>query len=71
MSALESTFEFSSRFFGSGESGFKVPGKSKGFQHATDTGWYGCGVYFSEWPAYAMDYIKGANKLLLCQVAVR
>lgn len=49
------------------ETGFKVPGE-KGFKHATDTGWYGKGVYFSEFPDYCMGYIKGADKLLLCQV---
>ncbi|XP_069111870.1 uncharacterized protein [Argopecten irradians] len=49
------------------ETGFKVPGDT-GFQHKTDTGWYGKGVYFSEFPAYSMSYIQGATKLLLCQV---
>lgn len=49
------------------ETGFRVPGE-KGFKHATDTGWYGKGVYFSEFPDYCMGYIKGADKLLLCQV---
>ena len=39
-----------------------------GFKHTTDTGWYGKGVYFSEYPEYSMDYIQGAEKLLLCQV---
>ncbi|CAF4475759.1 unnamed protein product, partial [Rotaria sp. Silwood2] len=49
------------------ETGFKVPGQ-KGFQHATDTGYYGRGTYFSEYPGYSMGYIKGSTKLLLCQV---
>lgn len=49
------------------ETGFKVPGES-GFHHNTDTGWYGSGVYFSEYPAYSIGYIHGASKLLLCQV---
>ncbi|XP_062589325.1 uncharacterized protein LOC134250975 [Saccostrea cucullata] len=49
------------------ETGFRVPG-DKGFQHRTDTGWYGKGVYFSEYPDYSMGYIQGAEKLLLCQV---
>ncbi|XP_060085829.1 uncharacterized protein LOC132565212 [Ylistrum balloti] len=49
------------------ETGFKVPGDS-GFKHKTDTGWYGKGVYFSEFPAYSMGYIQGSTKLLLCQV---
>ncbi|KAI8516100.1 hypothetical protein Bbelb_069130 [Branchiostoma belcheri] len=39
-----------------------------GFKHATDTGWYGKGVYFSEYPSYSMPYIKGGNRILLCQV---
>ncbi|XP_050418622.2 uncharacterized protein LOC126831981 [Patella vulgata] len=49
------------------EKGFKSPGES-GFKMRTDTGWYGAGVYFSEYPAYSMGYIQGATKLLLCQV---
>ncbi|XP_070211703.1 uncharacterized protein [Littorina saxatilis] len=49
------------------EKGFKVPGES-GFHHKTDTGWYGAGVYFSEYPSYSMSYISGSTKLLLCQV---
>jgi hypothetical protein len=32
------------------------------------SGYYGRGVYFSEYPSYSMTYIKGASKLLLCQV---
>ncbi|CAF0808309.1 unnamed protein product [Adineta ricciae] len=49
------------------ETGFKVPGQ-KGFKHATDTGYYGRGTYFSEYPGYSMGYIKGSTKLMLCQV---
>uniref|UniRef100_A0A8B8BMY6 Poly [ADP-ribose] polymerase n=1 Tax=Crassostrea virginica TaxID=6565 RepID=A0A8B8BMY6_CRAVI len=49
------------------DTGFRVPGRA-GFKHATDTGWYGKGVYFSEYPEYSMHYIRGAEKLLLCQV---
>lgn len=48
------------------EAGFKVPGA--GHKHRTDTGWYGKGVYFSEYPTYSMGYIQGATKLLLSQV---
>src|SRR4051812_34065380 len=33
---------------------FKEPGKDKSFSHATDSGWYGRGIYFSEWPVYAV-----------------
>ena len=39
-----------------------------GHKHRTDTGWYGKGVYFSEYPSYSMGYIQGATKLLLSQV---
>lgn len=49
------------------ENGFKVPGE-KGFKHKTDTGYFGAGVYFSEYPSYSMGYISGATKLLLSQV---
>ncbi|XP_052800708.1 uncharacterized protein LOC128231656 [Mya arenaria] len=47
--------------------GFKIPGDS-GHKHRTDTGWYGKGVYFSEYPSYSMGYIAGSQKMLLCQV---
>lgn len=50
------------------ENGFRVPGKSSDFKHSTDAGWYGRGVYFSEFPDYAMEYISKGNKILLCQV---
>eukprot|EP01029_Cantina_marsupialis_P011477 TRINITY_DN2559_c0_g1_i2.p1 TRINITY_DN2559_c0_g1~~TRINITY_DN2559_c0_g1_i2.p1 ORF type:complete len:569 (+),score=173.00 TRINITY_DN2559_c0_g1_i2:83-1789(+) len=49
------------------ETGFRVPGQN-GHTHATDTGWYGKGVYFSEFPDYCMGYIKGGTKLLLSKV---
>ncbi|CAF1404341.1 unnamed protein product [Adineta steineri] len=49
------------------ENGFKVPGQA-GFKHATDDGYWGRGTYFSEYPNYSMGYIKGATKLLLCQI---
>ncbi|XP_052247790.1 uncharacterized protein LOC127855914 [Dreissena polymorpha] len=49
------------------ETGFKIPGHN-GHAHRTDTGWYGKGVYFSEYPAYSMGYIQGSTQLLLCQV---
>jgi hypothetical protein len=32
---------------------FVVPG-THGVKHATDTGWYGKGIYFSEYPSYSM-----------------
>ncbi|XP_015780188.1 PREDICTED: uncharacterized protein LOC107358070 [Acropora digitifera] len=47
--------------------GFRVPGEAN-FVHATDTGNYGRGVYFSEYPSYSMAFIRGASRLLLCQV---
>ncbi|XP_076460800.1 uncharacterized protein LOC143293605 [Babylonia areolata] len=49
------------------ETGFRMPGQS-GFKEKTDAGWYGAGIYFSEYPSYSMDYIDGATRLLLCQV---
>lgn len=52
------------------EHGFKVPGGTEGFTHSTDAGWYGRGVYFSEFPSYAMEYITSGTKLLLCQVVL-
>lgn len=52
------------------EHGFKVPGSAGGFTHSTDAGWYGRGVYFSEFPSYAMEYITSGTKLLLCQVVL-
>jgi len=49
------------------KTGFRVPGEAN-FEHATDTGFYGRGVYFSEYPSYSVSYIRGASRLLLCQV---
>ncbi|CAG5130807.1 unnamed protein product, partial [Candidula unifasciata] len=49
------------------EQGFKTPGDS-GFQQKTDAGFFGAGVYFSEYPSYSMSYIQGGSKLMLCQV---
>ncbi|XP_046570910.1 protein mono-ADP-ribosyltransferase PARP14-like [Haliotis rubra] len=49
------------------EGGFKKPG-DPGFVAKTDTGYYGSGVYFSEYPEYSMGYIAGAQKILLSQV---
>eukprot|EP00026_Physarum_polycephalum_P002052 Phypoly_transcript_02056.p1 GENE.Phypoly_transcript_02056~~Phypoly_transcript_02056.p1 ORF type:complete len:782 (-),score=205.77 Phypoly_transcript_02056:108-2453(-) len=45
---------------------FCVPGK--GVAHATDSGWYGKGIYFSEYPDYSMGYIKDCTRLLLSKV---
>jgi len=33
-----------------------------------DKGWYGRGIYFSSYPGVAAQYMRGANKLLLCQL---
>ncbi|XP_005100639.1 uncharacterized protein LOC101862421 [Aplysia californica] len=49
------------------ENGFRAPGEQK-FKQRTDNGWYGAGVYFSEYPSYSMGYVHGASKLMLCQV---
>lgn len=49
------------------ENNFKVPGQ-QGFQHRTDTGYYGRGVYFSEYPKYSMSYIQGTQQLLMSQI---
>ncbi|BFZ18603.1 hypothetical protein BsWGS_21642 [Bradybaena similaris] len=49
------------------EQGFKTPGDAT-FKHKTDAGFYGAGVYFSEYPSYSMSYIHGCSKLMLCQV---
>ncbi|OPL33588.1 hypothetical protein AM593_08322, partial [Mytilus galloprovincialis] len=49
------------------ENNFKVPGQ-QGFAHRHNNGYYGRGVYFSEFPGYSMGYISGATQLLLSQV---
>ncbi|GAM17278.1 hypothetical protein SAMD00019534_004530 [Acytostelium subglobosum LB1] len=46
---------------------FSVPG-SNGVKHATDSGWYGKGIYFSEFPEYSIGYISDCSKILLCKV---
>eukprot|EP01133_Synstelium_polycarpum_P007375 gene7375-8594_t len=46
---------------------FSVPGNN-GVGHATDSGWYGKGIYFSEYPEYSIGYISDCSKLLLCKV---
>jgi aprataxin and PNK-like factor len=45
-----------------------ISASSSGFVEKTDEGWYGAGIYFSEYPSYFMDYVQGADRLLLCQV---
>ncbi|PAA65313.1 hypothetical protein BOX15_Mlig020716g1, partial [Macrostomum lignano] len=50
--------------------GFHNPNNySAEYRQANDSGWYGRGVYFSEYPACAMDYVKGRSRLLLCLVS--
>ncbi|KAM9967611.1 hypothetical protein ACTFIW_001695 [Dictyostelium discoideum] len=47
---------------------FSVPGGGSGVKHATDSGWYGKGIYFSEFTDYSIGYIKDCTKILLCKV---
>jgi len=35
---------------------------------STDSGYYGAGIYFSEFPSLSMAYVRGCSKFLLCQV---
>eukprot|EP01043_Picozoa_sp_COSAG02_P027469 COSAG02_NODE_1623_length_11604_cov_27.111951_6_plen_1427_part_00 len=35
---------------------------------ATDAGWYGAGIYFSEQTAYSQVYDKAGGRLILCQL---
>jgi hypothetical protein len=35
---------------------------------ATDPGWYGAGIYFSEQTAYSQAYDKAGGRLILCQL---
>ncbi|KYQ89930.1 PARP domain-containing protein [Tieghemostelium lacteum] len=34
----------------------------------TDAGWYGKGIYFSEYPEYSIGYISDCSKIMLCKV---
>ncbi len=47
------------------ESGLKVPDGRK-LKHATDSGWYGKGIYVSKDITYAKAYSKAAKQLFLC-----
>ncbi|KJE97783.1 hypothetical protein CAOG_07882 [Capsaspora owczarzaki ATCC 30864] len=49
------------------EQGFRMPGDPD-FVATTDDGFFARGAYFSEYPGYAMGYIEGHTKLLVCQV---
>jgi len=33
-------------------------------------GYYGKGIYFSEYPGYSMGYVRGGNKILLCLILI-
>jgi len=47
--------------------GLLVPGQGNEVKHATDTGYYGKGIYLSPDPAYSVAYCKGqTGKLLVC-----
>ncbi|XP_067675258.1 uncharacterized protein [Haliotis asinina] len=47
--------------------GFRQPDHPY-FDETTDVGWYGNGIYFSEYPRFAMNYMQRTSKLLMCQV---
>jgi len=49
-------------------SGLLVPGAGNKIGHATDTGWYGKGIYLSPNPALSLGYCRGGGKLLVCAV---
>lgn len=46
------------------ENGFKLEKVGS----ATDPGWYGHGIYFSEKTAYSQNYDRAGGRLLLCQL---
>jgi len=50
------------------ERGLLVPGKGKGkdVTHATDTGFWGGGIYLSPNPGLSIGYMRGGSKLLMC-----
>ncbi|XP_048239350.1 protein mono-ADP-ribosyltransferase PARP14-like [Haliotis rufescens] len=49
------------------EEGFRQPDHPE-FEENTDVGWYGNGIYFSEFPSYSSQYVEGEQMLLLCKV---
>ena len=55
----------STNFASISNSGLKVP-DGVAVRHATDTGFYGRGIYTSPDPQYAKGYGHGANKLFVC-----
>ncbi|KAL6052497.1 Low molecular weight neuronal intermediate filament [Balamuthia mandrillaris] len=52
------------------EKGLLVPGVGKGLniQHATDTGYWGKGIYLSPNAGMSVGYCRGGKKLLICSV---
>jgi len=52
------------------ERGLLVPGRGKGkdIGHATDTGFWGGGIYLSPNAALSIGYCRGGKKLLICSV---
>jgi aprataxin and PNK-like factor len=52
------------------EKGLLVPGKGDGktVQHATDSGWWGGGIYLSPDSSLSIGYCRGGKKLLICSV---
>eukprot|EP01114_Cavostelium_apophysatum_P018212 TRINITY_DN5591_c0_g1_i1.p1 TRINITY_DN5591_c0_g1~~TRINITY_DN5591_c0_g1_i1.p1 ORF type:complete len:684 (+),score=208.72 TRINITY_DN5591_c0_g1_i1:62-2053(+) len=47
--------------------GLLVPGE-KGHKHATDSGWWGKGIYLSPNPSISVGYCRDGGKLLVCAV---
>eukprot|EP00697_Spironema_sp_BW2_P002684 gnl/Spiro4/1358_TR726_c0_g1_i1.p1 gnl/Spiro4/1358_TR726_c0_g1~~gnl/Spiro4/1358_TR726_c0_g1_i1.p1 ORF type:complete len:468 (+),score=50.15 gnl/Spiro4/1358_TR726_c0_g1_i1:195-1598(+) len=47
--------------------GLKLPDGVR-VKHATDTGLWGCGTYFSPSPEMALSYCRGGSRLLVCAV---
>eukprot|EP01087_Luapelamoeba_hula_P016273 TRINITY_DN49_c1_g1_i1.p1 TRINITY_DN49_c1_g1~~TRINITY_DN49_c1_g1_i1.p1 ORF type:complete len:816 (+),score=176.19 TRINITY_DN49_c1_g1_i1:2-2449(+) len=52
------------------DKGLLVPGQDKAVGHATDTGWWGKGIYLSPNHSLSVGYCRGGKKLLLCAVTM-
>lgn len=50
------------------EKGLLVPGKGNNVGHATDTGWYGKGIYTSPNAQISVGYCRNGGKLIICSV---
>jgi len=52
------------------ERGLLVPGRGTGKDvgHATDSGWWGGGIYLAPDPQLSIGYCRGGKKLLICSV---